>query len=145
MHWEPRAEEQPDLDAAFAEAERTVGEAFARAVERFGVIPRGPQFGTNPNESISRWIEWWIDLADPYDSMSCEVMLLNSTDGPEISARIAVWRYLGKGVNDSDNLWHSGDIRVGTPSQAATALREATEELVRQLATLDLTPYFRGE
>ncbi len=142
MPWEPRAEEQPELDAAFADAERTVGEAFARAVQSFGVAPRAPRFGSNPNESINRWIEWWLDLADPYDAMSCEVILLDDSEGPFASVRVAVWRYLGHGFSDFDDLWHSGVHRVGTPGQAAMVLRASSEALVRHLATLDLSPYF---
>jgi hypothetical protein len=90
MNWEPRAEQHAELDAAFAEVESTVGSAMARAVERFGVVPSTSLHGTNPHESISRWIEWWLSLADPYDSLSCEVMLLVDTDGPCVSARVAV-------------------------------------------------------
>ncbi len=145
MTWEPRGEEQAELDAAFAEAERTVGTAFARAVQPFGVTPRAPQYGSNPNESISRWVEWWLDLADPYDSLSCELLLLEDPEGPFVSARVAVWRYLGHGFSDSDDLWHSGEHRVGTPGQAAMVLRASSEALARQLAELDLSQFFRTD
>lgn len=144
MTWEPRGEEQAELDAAFAEAERAVGSAFTRAVQPFDVVPRPPQHGTNPNESISRWIEWWLSLADPYDSLSCELMLFDDTDGPFVSARVAVWTYLGRGVNDSVDLWHSGEIRVGAPGEAAAAVRTASAGLARCLMELDLSPYFRA-
>ncbi len=142
MTWEPRVEEQAELDAAFAEAERAVGSAFARAVQPFGVVPREPLHGTNPNESISRWIEWWLNLADPHDAMSCEVLLLDDTEGPFVSARVAVWTYLGRGANDSVDFWHSGEIRVGSPGEAVAAVRTASAGLVRRLAELDLSPCF---
>lgn len=142
MTWEPRVEKQAELDAAFAEAERSVGSAFARAVQPFGIVPAEPLYGTNPNESISRWIEWWLNLADPHDAMSSEVLLLDDTEGPFVSARVAVWTYLGRGVNDSVDLWHSGEIRVGSPGEAAAAVQTASAGLVRRLAELDLSPYF---
>jgi hypothetical protein len=139
--WDHLAQEEPALQAAFAETVQAVGEAFAQAVGRFGCPVRGPQLRTNPNESVSRWAEWWLDIPSPFDAMSCELNLLATSDGPEVSGRIAVWRYLGRGFNDDDDLWRSADILVESPAEAAAALRQVGAELARQCGLLDLRPY----
>jgi|GEM_PF-3946351 len=131
----------PGLSEAYAEAAAAVGEAFARALVRHGKAAPPPKFGTNPNDAISRYVEWWLDLPGRYDSLSCEMSLLDCSDGPEVDGRIALWRYLGHGFSDHDDLWCAETIVVQTPAEAANAIRAIASDLVRRCDRLDL----RGE
>lgn len=128
----------PALNAAYAEAAAAVGEAFSRALVRHGKPAAPPKFGTNPNDTISRYVEWWLDLPGPHDSLSCEMSLLDCSDGPEVDGRIALWRYLGHGFSDHDDLWCAETIMVRTPAEAANAIRAVASDLVRHCDRLDL-------
>ena len=138
--------DEPEFAAAFAEAERSMGEAFAQAVGRYGYKLEEPYEGTNPHESVSRWTEWWVSsIPDPYDSLSCELWLLQTDEGPEVSGKIAVWKYLGRGCSDDTPLWQTQEQIVTSPAQAAAAIRQISAELVRQLVVVDLGPFLVGE
>lgn len=144
MSWVASAGQDAMLQAAYLETAEAVGRAFARAVEACGAAVREPRFETNPNDPVSRYVEWWLELPAPYDSMSCELNLLVSSESPEVFGRIAAWKYLGHGVSDNEDLWRSDDIAVHSPEAAAAALRTVGAELVRQCDRLDLRPYFAG-
>jgi hypothetical protein len=145
MGWDRPSHEESALRAAFAETTQAVGGAFAQATGRFGCPLRGPRLGTNPDDTVSRWVEWWLDIPSPFEAVSCELNLLVSSDGPEVFGRIAVWRYIGRGFSDNDDLWRSGDILVESPAAAAAALRQVGAELVRQCGLLDLRPYLASK
>lgn len=145
MGWDRLSHEEPALQAAFAKTAESVGKAFIRAVSRHGYQVRGPRFGTNPNDPVSRYVEWWLDIPTPFDSMSCELGLLPSSDGSEVSGRIAVWKYIGRGFSDNDDLWRSPDILVESPAAAIAALRSVGADLVRQCRRLDLRPYLLSD
>jgi hypothetical protein len=141
-HWVTR--DEPELAAAFAEAQQAIGEAFAQAVGRFGYPLKEPYDGKNPHESISRWIEWWVgSISDPFDSLSCELWLLCTDEGPEISGKVAIWKYLGRGCSDDTPLWQAQEQIVESPAQAAAVIRQTSAELVRQLGLIDLRPYLK--
>ncbi len=141
MTWQSTTAEESELQRTFMETAGAVGEAFCQVVGQFGYASDEPIFGKNPNDDISRWVTWWISLPDTYESMSCELDLLDSCDGPEVFGRIAVWRYLGKGVSLDDDLWRSENISVSTALEAAQAFRQVGTELVRQCTLLDFRPY----
>jgi hypothetical protein len=145
MNWNHSPEDESALQAAFVEIAQSVGQAFIQAVGRFGYVVDGPLFGHNPDEKVSRWVSWWIDIPSPYESMSCEMDMLVSSDGAEVSGRIATWRYIAHGYSDSDDVWRADDILVESPAAAIAAFRQVGEELVRQCGSLDLGLYVVGE
>lgn len=140
--WVSQAE--PDLQAAFAEAERVVGAAFSRVVGR-SACPPPAKLGKNPDEAVSQWVEWWVEIPAPFESLSCEVLLLLTHDGPEVSGKIAAWKYLGHGFSDDAAVWEFEAQMVESPAAATAAVRRVTAELARQLGTLDLRPYLAGK
>lgn len=144
QHWVTR--DEPELAAAFAEAQLAIGEAFAQAVGRYGFSPPAPRIGENPHEQVTRFLEWWVgEIPDPYDSLSCELWLLYTDEGPEISGKVAVWKYLGRGCSDDTPLWQAQEQIVESPAQAAAVIRQTSTELVGQLAVIDLGPFLVGE
>ncbi|MBL8812481.1 MAG: hypothetical protein JNM43_20120 [Planctomycetaceae bacterium] len=141
MSWENLDAEGKPLQAVLMEVTQSVGSAFMQAVGRYGYHVEAPRFGTNPNDPISCYVEWWLEIPAPYELMSCELQLLATADGPEVSARIAVWRYLGKGISLDVDVWRSADVIVESPSAAAAELQRVGAELVRQCKLLDLATY----
>lgn len=143
MGWAPEADDESGLNAAFAEADQALTAAFAAAVRPLGPPYRSMGSGKGPNCPVTRCVEWWVKLPGPgrYDSLSCEVNLLVTSDGPEVSGRIAAWRSLGRGVSDNDDLWRVDEIRVDSPAAAAAAVRRVAADVVHHLGRLDLGPY----
>jgi hypothetical protein len=143
--WEISPAEEAKLQAAFTETAKAVGEAFAVAVGLYGCEVRGPRFGTNPDDPVSRFVSWWVDIPSPYEDLSCELDLLSNSGEPEVSGRIAVWKYIGRGFSDNDDLWRSDNLPVESPTAAAATLRQVGADLVRQCGSLELRPYFARE